>query len=165
MQGLASVFIALSLLLSPLTGDHNGANNSASGDGAMTLRQQAEHANGPMVSSIEGGSKGAMTIRDNDNSDCPYKYPDLTSKDYCECVVGRSDNFICNVRASHLAFSTLIEVLVLTSVFPGSTIAPAHWEEFCASRRAAVRAPPLNPLSNPSPLQSLTETMTSSWQR
>merc|ERR1712070_46017 len=100
MQGLASVFIALSLLLSPLTGDHNGANNSASGDGAMTLRQQTEHANGPMVSSIEGGSKGAMTIRDNDNSDCPYKYPDITSKDYCECVVGRSDNFICNYDCS-----------------------------------------------------------------
>ncbi|ELR11274.1 uncharacterized protein ACA1_127650 [Acanthamoeba castellanii str. Neff] len=101
MQGLASVFIALSLLLSPLTGDHNGANNSAS-DGAMTLRKQGEHSNsgyyskGPVLSSIEGGSKGAMTIRDNDNSDCPIKYPDINSKAYCECVVGRSDNFVCD---------------------------------------------------------------------
>ncbi|ELR11265.1 uncharacterized protein ACA1_127460 [Acanthamoeba castellanii str. Neff] len=56
----------------------------------MTLRQQGEHinsghhANGPAVSSIEGRSMGAMTIRNNDNSDCPIKYPDPNSKEYCD---------------------------------------------------------------------------------
>ncbi len=104
MQDLVAVFIALSLLLSPLTIDRNGANNSASGDGAMTLTQQAEHsesgyhANGPVVSSIEGGGMSATTTEDKDNSDCPIKYPDPNSKAYCECVVDRTDNFVCNVR-------------------------------------------------------------------
>jgi hypothetical protein len=117
MQDLAAVFIALSLLLSPLTIDRNGANNSASGDGAMTLTQQAEHsesgyhANGPVVSSIEGGGMSATTTEDKDNSDCPIKYPDPNSKAYCECVVDRTDNFVCNVRVSRLVSPTRIKVL------------------------------------------------------
>jgi hypothetical protein len=98
MQGLASIFIAISLLLSPLTGDHNSnSNNVARQD--QTVNNS--FGTGPAVTSIDGGAKDAITIRDTDNSNCPYKYPDITSKDYCECVVGRSDNFICNVRASH----------------------------------------------------------------
>jgi hypothetical protein len=55
------------------------------------------------VSSIEGRSMGAMSIRNNDNSDCPIKYPDPNSKEYCECVVGRADNFVCSTY--HLSTS------------------------------------------------------------
>lgn len=148
MRGLAAVFIALSLLLSPLTVDRNGANNSDSGDGAMTLRQQAEHsesgyhANGPMVSSTEVGGMSAITTEDKDNSDCPIKYPDPNSKAYCECVVDRTDNFVCNVRVPRLVISTRIE---LTLVVVGSTIARAPWGGSCAPRLAAVRTPPSQP--------------------
>ncbi len=98
MQGLESVFIALSLLLSPLTIDRKGANSSASGDGAMTLTQQAEHsesgyhANGPVVSSIEGGGMSSTTTEDKDNSDCPIKYLDPNSKAYCKCIVKGTNN-------------------------------------------------------------------------
>jgi hypothetical protein len=102
MQGLASVFIALSLLLSPLTGDHPGAGSSSSGLSARQDQSGSASGSGPAVVTIDnnGGemAEQAMTIRDTDNSNCPYKYPNLNSKDYCECVVGRSDNFICNVR-------------------------------------------------------------------
>ncbi|ELR11269.1 uncharacterized protein ACA1_127600 [Acanthamoeba castellanii str. Neff] len=96
MQGLASIFIAISLLLSPLTGDHNSNNNNV----ARQDQTNNSYGTGPAVTSIDGGAKDAMTIRDTDNSDCPYKYPNINSKDYCECVVGRSDNFICNYDCS-----------------------------------------------------------------
>jgi hypothetical protein len=88
MQGLASVFIALSLLLSPLTSDPNAPGNG------LQARQEASAP--AAVTATE--DHDAMSIR-QDNSQCPFKYPDINSKAYCECVVGRSDNFVCNVRS------------------------------------------------------------------
>jgi hypothetical protein len=149
MQGLASVFIALSLLLSPLTGDHPGAGSSS----GLSARQDQSGGSGPAVVTIDnnGGemvAEQAMTIRDTDNSNCPYKYPNLNSKDYCECVVGRSDNFVCNVRPISPLYPapvTLSWVQVLTlwgGVWDHSTTARALLAERCASRRAAVRSLP-----------------------
>jgi hypothetical protein len=112
MQGLASVFIALSLLLSPLTGDHPGAGSSSGLSARQDQSGGSASGSGPAVVTIDNNAGGetafkeqGMTIRDTDNSDCPYKYPNLNSKDYCECVVGRSDNFICNVRPISLSLS------------------------------------------------------------
>jgi hypothetical protein len=38
----------------------------------------------------------AGDTKGNDKSDCPIKYPDPNSKEYCECVVGRADKIVCS---------------------------------------------------------------------